>query len=156
MSQLVAPKAPTTYSPSDAPASTESPAMVPTGLPTASPAVLPAESSTGSPSIRRAAIVLSVATLAASGANYVLNLLLARWMSPSEFGDANLIVTVMLGLTAVAIALQLIAAHRISTADADRTADHRRHLLRRAWIVGTAVAVAMTVAAPGLQRTRAT
>ena len=124
MSQLVAPKAPTTYSPSLTLSSTKSPA--------ASPAVLPAESSTGSPSIRRAAIVLSVATLAASGANYVLNLLLARWMSPSEFGDANLIVTVMLGLTAVAIALQLIAAHRISTAAADSTADRRRHLLRRA------------------------
>jgi O-antigen/teichoic acid export membrane protein len=104
------------------------------------------------PSIRRASLLLTAATLVASGVNYLLNLLLARWMTPSEFGDANLIVTVMLGLTAVAVALQLLAARRISTTDTAGADVHRRRLLRRAWAVGVAVAAVMTIASPFLQR----
>ncbi len=67
-------------------------------------------------SIGRASVLLTGAMLAASGVNYALNLFLARTMTPSEFGDANLIVTVMLGLTAVAVTLQLVTAQRVSTA----------------------------------------
>lgn len=103
------------------------------------------------PSIRRASLLLTAATLVASGVNYLLNLLLARWMTPSEFGDANLIVTVMLGLTAVAVALQLLAARRISTTDTAGAEFHRRRLLRRAWAVGVAVAAMMTITSPFLQ-----
>ena len=90
-------------------------------------------------SIAAASMILTAATLLASGANYALNLLLARWMSPSEFGDANLIVTFMLGLTAVGITLQLIAAQRVSSAPEWR--QPRRHLLGRSWRAGVAIAV---------------
>jgi O-antigen/teichoic acid export membrane protein len=100
------------------------------------------------PSIGRASMVLTGATLAASGVNYALNLLLARWMTPSEFGDANLIVTLMLGLTAVAVTLQLVTAQRISTARAAAQAVERRALLRRAWSVGLLVATAIAVSSP--------
>lgn len=100
------------------------------------------------PSIGRASAVLTGATLAASGVNYALNLLLARWMTPSEFGDANLVVTAMLGLTAVAVTLQLVTAQRISTARAATQAVERRALLRRAWSVGLLVATAIAVSSP--------
>ena len=99
-------------------------------------------------SIGRASAVLTGATLAASGVNYALNLLLARWMTPSEFGDANLVVTVMLGLTAVAVTLQLVTAQRISTAPAATQAVERLALLRRAWSVGLLVAIAIAVFSP--------
>jgi O-antigen/teichoic acid export membrane protein len=99
-------------------------------------------------SIGRASAVLTGATLAASGVNYALNLLLARWMTPSEFGDANLVVTAMLGLTAVAVTLQLVTAQRISTAPAATQAVERRALLRRAWSVGLLVAIAIAVSSP--------
>lgn len=54
--------------------------------------------------------MLGVAMLLANGANYVLNIFLGRWLSPAEFADASLIVTLMLLLTAIAISLQLISA----------------------------------------------
>jgi O-antigen/teichoic acid export membrane protein len=103
---------------------------------------------TGVPSIGRASAVLTGATLAASGVNYALNLLLARWMTPRDFGDANLIVTLMLGLTAVAVTLQLITAQRVSTSRAAEQIAHRRSLLRRAWIVGVTVAAVIAASSP--------
>ncbi|MDH4177515.1 MAG: hypothetical protein OEV72_08040 [Thermoleophilia bacterium] len=106
-----------------------------------------------------AAGLLSLAMLFASGANYALNLFLARRLPPGAFGDATLIVTLLLGLTAVAVALQLVSAHMVSTALADHdderhatdvVAGVRRWLLSRAWIAGIAAAVAVTALAPVL------
>ncbi len=54
--------------------------------------------------------VLALAMMAANAGNYILNVLLARWLTPAEFADANLMVTLMLLITAVAIGLQLITA----------------------------------------------
>lgn len=100
-------------------------------------------------SIRSAAVLLTVTTLIASGINYLVNLLLARWMTPSEFGDANLIVTMMLGLTAVAVSLQFIAAQRVSALNSPTTPGgwqaQRTALSRRAWIVGGIIAVALSL-----------
>ena len=105
-------------------------------------------SADGAPSIGRATVVLTGATLAASGVNYALNLLLARWMIPSEFGDTNLIVTLMLVLTAAAVTLQLVTAQRISTSATAARRLERRALLRRAWRIGLLVALAITVSSP--------
>ena len=105
-------------------------------------------SADGAPSIGRATVVLTGATLAASGVNYALNLLLARWMIPSEFGDTNLIVTLMLVLTAVAVTLQLVTAQRISTSATAARGLERRALLRQAWRIGLLVALAITVSSP--------
>ena len=41
-----------------------------------------------------------MATMLASAGNYVLNLMLARWLEPAEFADANLMLTLMLLVTA--------------------------------------------------------
>jgi len=54
--------------------------------------------------------VLAVAMFAANGGNYLLNVVLGRWLDPPEFADANLMVTLMLLVTAIAVSLQLIAA----------------------------------------------
>ncbi|MDH3680178.1 MAG: hypothetical protein OEV40_09560 [Acidimicrobiia bacterium] len=95
--------------------------------------------------------VLSVAMLAASAANYGLNLGLARLLEPAEFGDASLMVTLLLGLTAVGVALQLLTAREISGAAAADADGIRRHLARRAGLGGLLLAAAMAAAAPGLQ-----
>lgn len=116
---------------------------------------VPASDESGS--IASASLVLTVATLIASGGNYLLNLLLARWMTPSEFGDANLIVTIMLGLTAVAISLQLITAQSVSTASSDHADTSaswmglRRNLLRRSWLGGAALAMVLAAASPAIR-----
>ncbi|MFT7327762.1 MAG: O-antigen/teichoic acid export membrane protein [Candidatus Azotimanducaceae bacterium] len=99
-------------------------------------------------SIGSASALLTVATLVASGANYALNLVLARWMTPSEFGDANLIVTLMLGLTAVAVSLQLIAAQQVSSSTALDQQIARQRLLQRSWIIGGLVALLLAGASP--------
>ncbi len=89
------------------------------------------------PSLGQASAVVGSATLAASLANYLLNLLLARWLSPGPFGDANLVVTLLLAVTAVAVTLQLVTARRIGIGEANGAAI-RSQLLTRAWRVGVA------------------
>jgi O-antigen/teichoic acid export membrane protein len=101
-------------------------------------------------SIGSSSALLTAATLTASGGNYALNLLLARWMSPSEFGDANLIVTLMLGLTAVAVSLQLIAAQQVSRSSAPDQQIARQCLLQRSWIIGGLVAFLLAGASPAI------
>ena len=54
--------------------------------------------------------ILGIAMIGANGGNYLLNVFLGRWLTPAEFADANLMVTIMLLVTAIAISLQLIAA----------------------------------------------
>ncbi len=70
-------------------------------------------------------VILTLGTVAASGANYLLNLILGRWLTPAEFADANLMVTLMLLATAVAIGLQLVVAKFTS---GDNTSEHQRVL----------------------------
>jgi O-antigen/teichoic acid export membrane protein len=65
--------------------------------------------------------VLAISMTIANGGNYALNLLLGRWMTPAAFADANLMVTLMLLVTAVAVALQLIAARFTSIHEARNT-----------------------------------
>lgn len=89
--------------------------------------------------------VLAVAMLAANAGNYLLNLLLGRWLTPSEFADANLMVTLMLLVTAVAAPLQLVAARSMGVHEARGTADRGRStavwLHRRARAAGLVLAV---------------
>ena len=109
------------------------------------------------PSMGRASATLAGAMLIASAANYLLNLCLARWMSPDEFGDANLMVTLMLACSAVAVALQLLTARRVSTTgdDAGQAGDShagvRRQSLRRAWIIGGVIGSVVVIGAPTLR-----
>ncbi len=111
----------------------------------------PAEPRRREPSMTRASVLLTAATLLASASNYLVNVVLARWMDPGEFGDANLIVTLMLIVTAVAVALQLTTARWVAIAAGTDRADHRRRLLRRAWHCGTAVALLLGVASEPLR-----
>ena len=143
---------PITRSPADTTAAvTASAAFSTASAVTTAPSSTTAPSTTTAPSVGTASLVLAGATLAASASNYLVNLVLARWMAPSEFGDANLIVTLMLGITAVAVTLQLVSARRISTADAVSAGTIRSGLLRRAWWTGAGVAAATTAAAPVLR-----
>lgn len=96
--------------------------------------------------------LLAVAMLIANAGNYVLNLSLGRWLTPSEFADANLMVTIMLLVTAVAISLQLIAsrftAMSIVSGDEVEIARLRRYLDRRAGLVGLGLGAGLVFGAP--------
>ncbi len=110
------------------------------------------ERRTGGRAMLAGGTILAAATMAASVGNYGLNVLLGRWLGASEFSDANLMVTLMLLVTAIAMSLQLIAArfsgqHHASGTDeqADRLASW---LERRAALAGIALGAVLVVGAP--------
>ena len=96
--------------------------------------------------------VLALAMFAANGGNYLLNVFLGRWLTPPEFADANLMVTLMLLVTAIAVSLQLIAArfagiHAVS-GTAEQTRAMARSLERWAAIGGIGFAALLAGGAP--------
>lgn len=106
------------------------------------------------PSIRRqlasSSAVLSAAVIAVSGANYLLNVVLARALTPSEFGDAALIVTLMLVLTAVAVTLQLCTAREV-VLNPQSTDATRASLGQRATSLGAWIGFTLFVTSPALK-----
>lgn len=83
--------------------------------------------------------------------NYAINALYARWLTPSEFGDASLLVTLLLAVTAAAGCFQLVMARSAAgadVADEDRVAATRARLVRSAWIAGGVAALAIAVLSP--------
>ncbi|MCA0295032.1 MAG: oligosaccharide flippase family protein [Actinobacteria bacterium] len=79
--------------------------------------------------------MLSTTALAVSAANYLLNVVLARWLPPAQFGDVSLVVNVVLVGSLVAATLQLVASRATASAPESRDAV-RRILVRGALVVG--------------------
>lgn len=96
--------------------------------------------------------VLALAMFAANGGNYLLNVVLGRWLDPPEFADANLMVTLMLLVTAIAVSLQLIAARSAGINAVSGDHEHTRQLAhsleRWAFIAGLLLALVLAVGAP--------
>ena len=95
------------------------------------------------------ALILSVTMLGVSAANYLLNLLLARFLTPAEFGDANLAVNLVLAAAAAAAMLQLLSA-RSGAIDDPEGIDARRTLLRWAWGIGVALGIGLAAGSSAL------
>ena len=89
--------------------------------------------------------LLTGAMVVSGVGNYAINALYARWLTPAEFGDASLLVTLLLVVTAVAGCFQLVMARCAAAAvdDPDRIAATRRRLVRTAWIGGLGAAAAV-------------
>lgn len=96
--------------------------------------------------------VLALAMFAANGGNYLLNVALGRWLSPPEFADANLMVTLMLLVTAIAVSLQLIAARfagiNVVSGTAEETRAMARGLERWAAVGGVGFGLLLAVGSP--------
>ncbi len=119
--------------------------------PTTKGAELPAEGSTARQQLS-GALILTVTMLGVSAANYLLNLMLARFLSPAEFGDANLAVNLVLAAAAAAAMLQLLSA-RSGAIDESGGIESRRRLMRWAWGVGAAIGVGLAMGASTLADT---
>ena len=98
------------------------------------------------------AVILTVTMLGVSAANYLLNLVLARSLSPAEFGDANLAVNLVLAAAAAAATFQLLSAGNGATGD-PAAVESRRRLMRWAWGIGAALGVGMALGSVTLART---
>jgi O-antigen/teichoic acid export membrane protein len=110
------------------------------------------ERRTGGKALLAGGSILAVAMMATNAGNYGLNVLLGRWLGASEFADANLMVTLMLLVTAIAVSLQLISsrfAGQHEAAGTDHQADQlARWLEQRATAVGVAIAALLVLGAP--------
>ncbi|TXI40370.1 MAG: hypothetical protein E6Q56_05315 [Mycobacterium sp.] len=97
-------------------------------------------------------LILTATMLGVSAANYLLNLVLARYLSPAEFGDANLAVNLVLAAAAAAATLQLLSA-RSGAVDDPAAIRARRTLMRWAWAVGILAGAGLVLGSPALAQT---
>jgi O-antigen/teichoic acid export membrane protein len=99
--------------------------------------------------------LLFVSMTIVNAGNYLFNLILGRLLGPAAFADLSLIVTLLLVLTLVTSALQLVAAKfaAVHTANNDPASlsGLRRWLSRWAWGVGGALLLFFALGAPWLQ-----
>ncbi|GAA1947285.1 oligosaccharide flippase family protein [Microbacterium aquimaris] len=104
----------------------------------------------GTRAIVSGATMLSVAMLLANIGNYALNIFLGRVLTPAEFSDANLMVTLMLTATAIALGLEMVTARYTSVAEATGNPGAADRVARslRWWTTGAGVAAALALIAP--------
>lgn len=91
-------------------------------------------------------VLVGAATLVANGAAFLLSMVAARVLGPTDFGAFGALIGILLILATVGISIQALAARRVSTAQADR-AEVEGQLMRLATYVGAGLAVAGVVAA---------
>ncbi len=63
--------------------------------------------------------LLFISTLVVNAGNYGINLLLGRWMDPSDFSEVMLLVTLLLVLSFIALGFQLTAAKFVAEYEAE-------------------------------------
>ncbi|MEM9200612.1 MAG: oligosaccharide flippase family protein [Actinomycetota bacterium] len=93
--------------------------------------------------------VLSAAMVGAGVGNYVVNAAAARLLGPAEFGDASIVISILLVLAAAAGCLQLVAARRVARDEGCRSAMIDQ-LERMAWFGGSALGLVLVLGAPAI------
>ena len=95
-------------------------------------------------SLAKGLFLVGAATMVGNGAAFLLSMVAARVLGPTDFGAFGALIGILLILVTVAIATQALAARRVATAGADR-AEVEGQLIRLAAIVGGAM-IALGVA----------
>ena len=105
--------------------------------------------SAGTKSLVGGGTYLAVAMIVANVGNYALNLFLGRVLTPAEFSDANLMVTLMLTLTSIALGLQLVAARFVGMYDEAGRPEKSERLARtlRVYALGAGLVTGLALAA---------
>lgn len=85
-------------------------------------------------------VLVGVATMVGNGAAFLLSMVAARVLGPSDFGAFGALIGILLILATVAISTQALAARRVATAGANRS-DVEGQLIRLATIVGAFIVV---------------
>ena len=89
-------------------------------------------------------LFLFISTLLVNVLNYALNIFLARWLGPVGFSEANIIATLVLGLSFAAMGLQLTAAKLV----AEDKMDVYKLLLNRIRNVSVGIAIVLILSTP--------
>lgn len=92
-------------------------------------------------------MMIGAATLLATAANYLSNLVLGRWLGPEAFADAALVVSGLLLAGALALGFQLTVARAVVIGEGVARVRQAR---RAAWWLGGVAGGALIVASPAL------
>lgn len=84
-------------------------------------------------------VLVGAATMVANGAAFLLSMVAARVLGPSDFGAFGALIGILLILATVGISTQALAARRVATAGEQR-ADVEGQIIRLATFVGTGIA----------------
>ena len=89
-------------------------------------------------------IILLIGSIVVSLANFGYNIGVARMLGPSDFSHAAAAVTILMLISAITLAFQLVCTKLIARAEAvEAKAAVFQHLMKRAWIIGVGLGVFM-------------
>ncbi len=92
-------------------------------------------------------IILLIGSIFVSLANFGYNIGVARMLGPADFSHAAAAVTILMLVSAVTLAFQLVCTKLVAKADStEAKAGVFQHLMKRAWIIGIGLGVFMLAA----------
>lgn len=97
-------------------------------------------------SLAKGLVLVGAATMVGNGAAFLLSMVAARVLGPTDFGAFGALIGILLILATVGIATQALAARRVATATVDR-AEVEGQLIRLATMVGVTMILLGVLAA---------
>jgi O-antigen/teichoic acid export membrane protein len=98
--------------------------------------------------ILNGSLVLLFGSVFVSLANFGYNIGVARMLGPSDFSHAAAAVTILMLISAITLAFQLVCTKLIAQSDAiEAKAAVFQHLMKRAWMIGLALGIFMLLTA---------
>ena len=92
-------------------------------------------------------IILLIGSVFVSLANFGYNIGVARMLGPSDFSQAAASVTILMLISAITLAFQLVCTKLVARAEStEAKAAVFQHLMKRAWIIGLGLGVFMLLA----------
>jgi len=98
--------------------------------------------------ILNGSIILLIGSFIVSLANFGYNIGVARMLGPSDFSHAAAAVTILMLISAITLAFQLVCTKLVArAATIEAKAAVYQHLRRRSWVIGVGLGVFMVLAA---------
>ena len=98
--------------------------------------------------ILNGSIILLIGSIVVSLANFGYNIGVARMLGPSDFSHAAAAVTILMLISAITLAFQLVCTKLIARSDAvEAKAAVFQQLMKRAWVIGVGLGIFMLLTA---------
>jgi O-antigen/teichoic acid export membrane protein len=98
--------------------------------------------------ILNGSVILLIGSVFVSLANFGYNIGVARMLGPSDFSHAAAAVTILMLISAITLAFQLVCTKLVAKTDAVAAkAAVFQHLMKRAWVIGVALGIFMLLTA---------
>jgi len=98
--------------------------------------------------ILNGSIILLIGSVIVSAANFGYNIGVARMLGPADFSHAAAAVTILMLISAITLAFQLVGTKLIARADTvEAKAAAFQQLMKRAWVIGFGLGIFMLFAA---------